>query len=162
MKKHRMIVRFALAVFCALGLVGALAPRPAAACSCAVPDPAKYVEGPGVIFGGEVVKTQRIARKHRMPSGKSYRSERLRTTFRVDKVWKGTVGKTAVVVTHPDENLCGWRFRRGATVPFVVAGRARDGTYSTGLCTMLPVTADNLRDRFIAAIKAYAESKKSK
>lgn len=125
-------------VACFLIILGAFGAPAALACSCVpVEDAEAHLDSVDVIFRGEVVKTRK--------NWFSRETGPVKTEFKVIRVYRGAPGRSEpgsrIKVSHAlDGAMCGLTFTRGEEV-LVLAHRSGK-KISTGLCTMLPVQAD--------------------
>jgi hypothetical protein len=133
---------FRLAVIAVLvATAGALANAPAASASCAPPPPLEQaVAQAGVVFVGTVESTEHGG---------------LTATFRVHEVWKGEVGRTAVVHGGPGITPLEDAARKGLGVASSV-----DRTYTAGT-RYLVVSHDQaegvLRDNICSSTQTYTD-----
>lgn len=80
--------------------------RPVAACSCAVPRTADYLEHSDTVFAGRVLEVGRI--KDGQSSGTL-----IDVTLAVDRAWLGAAEAEMVVRTAASEASCGYTFEAG-------------------------------------------------
>jgi hypothetical protein len=112
-------VRLALAATAGLFLLLVPAP-PAGACSCLSEPVTTDLRNASVVFVGRADETMLDAAA-------------LVTTFRVERVYKGSPSSRVRVSTAPNEPACGVPFVEGRT--YAVFAHDQAGTLTTGLCS---------------------------
>jgi hypothetical protein len=109
----------------------ALLPHRASACDCGDPGPpCKAFANIPVVFAGRVVKIATISLK--APSGDPYEDRLI--FLEVERSYRGSVGKTAEVVTGSDSSECGYDFRQGERYLVYAYPHPQSGKLYTGIC----------------------------
>lgn len=117
------------------GLAIASPPRPAYACSCAMPpDPATALQEASAVFVGTVTNTD--VRNGPIISS----ADPVRVTFDVAQVWKGPTETPLVVITARDSATCGFGFQRGVEY-MVYAYTWQSANLETNICTRTAPTS---------------------
>ena len=112
-------------------LLCALIPHRTSACDCGDPGPpCKAFGNTPVVFAGRVVKIATISLK--APSGDPYEDRLI--FFEVERSYRGSVGKTAEVVTGSGGTDCGYDFRRGEHYLVYAYPHPQSGKFYTGIC----------------------------
>ena len=114
-------------ILCSVVVVSLVAVHAAVACSCiSNPPPLEALEEADAVFLGLVVKTVRDA--------EDINGGSLFATIKVDKTWKGDIGRQIVVRTAPNTGLCGFPFGDGRR--YIVYARVdEDGGLRASLCS---------------------------
>lgn len=109
----------------------ALLPHRTSACDCGDPGPpCKAFANTPVVFAAQVVKIATISEKG--PSGDSY-EDRL-VFLEVERSYRGSVGKTAEVVTGSASTECAYDFRQGEHYLVYAYPHPQSGKLYTGIC----------------------------
>lgn len=109
----------------------ALLPYRTSACDCGDPGPpCKAFANTPVVFAGRVVKIATISVK--APSGDAYQDRLI--FLEVEQSYRGSVGKTAEVVTGSDSSECGYHFREGEHYLVYAYPHPQSGKLYTGIC----------------------------
>lgn len=103
-------------------------PQLASACSCVALQPAEYLQQADAVFTGTVE-----AIDIRQPPGGSLLDRTYRARVRVERIYKGNVGQSAVVETGEGGGLCGFSFTVGRTYLVYAKGTANNAL-TTNLC----------------------------
>lgn len=116
-----------------------LLPHGASACDCGDPGPpCKAFANTPVVFAGRVVKIATISVK--APSGDFY-EDRL-VFLEVERSYRGSVGKTAEVVTGSVSMECAYDFRMGEHYLVYAYPHPQSGTLYTGICQRTRVISE--------------------
>ena len=109
----------------------ALLPHRTSGCDCGDPGPpCKAFGNTPVVFAGRVAAITTISLK--APSGDSY-EDRL-VFLEVERSYRGSVGKTAEVVTGAGGTDCGYDFRQGEDYLVYAYPHPQSGKLYTGIC----------------------------
>jgi hypothetical protein len=116
-----------------------LLPHGASACDCGDPGPpCKAFANTPVVFAGRVVKIATISVK--APSGDFY-EDRL-VFLEVERSYRGSVGKTAEVVTGSVSMECAYDFRMGEHYLVYAYPHPQSGKLYTGICQRTRVISE--------------------
>jgi hypothetical protein len=109
----------------------ALLPLRASACDCGDPGPpCKAFANTPTVFAGRVIKIATISLK--APSGGRYEDRLI--LLEVERSYRGSVGKTAEVVTGSGGSDCGYDFREGEHYLVYAYPHPESGKLYTGIC----------------------------
>lgn len=97
-------------------------------CSCISFTPINKIKSTPIIFSGSVIDVEKLDKK------RTFSSSFNRTTFKVDKVYKGVVNEIIVAEHGTNGISCGFRFKMGQKAMFFGSGGG--DKFSTGLCSM--------------------------
>jgi hypothetical protein len=121
----------------------ALLPNRASACDCGDPGPpCKAFAKTPVLFAGRVVKIATISLK--APSGDLYEDRLI--AFEVERSYRGSVGKTAEVVTGSGGSDCGYDFREGQQYLVYAYPHPESGKLYTGICQRTRPISESVDD----------------
>ena len=104
-------MRSALSLLFSLGVVAAVWPSNATACSCGTSDPHEAFDRAVVVFAGEVVSIHE--RQVAMVRSRPTRQPGYDVVFELIELWKGDVDSSIALFTGVGDGDCGYRFRRG-------------------------------------------------
>jgi hypothetical protein len=116
-----------------VSLVTAFGGTPAAACSCARPEPSDALEQSDAVFIGEITEIRR-------PGSLAFNQQEARYIFSVETVFKGDVYEQQSIVTHAQGSACGLeisgpgRFLMFATIDGFGGPTPEAGEFASGLC----------------------------
>ena len=123
-----------LATALAIAFVSVFGGTPAAACSCARPDPSEAFQQSDAVFIGEISEIRR-------PGSLMLNEQEARYIFSVETVFKGDVYEQQSIVTHAQGPACGLeisgpgQFLMFATTDGFGGPKPDDGEFASSLCS---------------------------
>jgi len=109
----------------------AIPPKPAYACSCAMPESvAEELNRSDAVFDGTVVAAHRPKKWYSLTQSSA---DPVTWTFEAHEIWKGKVASTIKVTSAQSSASCGYEFKEGAR--YIVYARSTGDSLDVSLCS---------------------------